>query len=409
MSPELSAAFRHLGQLLWRIPLIALPMAGFFGTITGGTWLHYVVSYQASLIFGYSIGLGHWVIHTFVLPRVNASRPPGSRTEWIEDGAWFTGVSLLGAAIASVIIHFTVIPGFLGSGRAIASVMMFSTMFTILFGGIFFAITFYRQSLARARAEQELHMARRIQRSFLLSQFPRRPRLEVHALNVSSNEVSGDFYDVVPATDNAFLIAVADVSGKGVPAALLSSMLQASLRTQAMTGVPVAGMLQTINGLVHDRTTPEQFATFFLARVDETRMELTYSNAGHNHPLVFRRDGSQERLDRGGTVIGVLPDAGFEEASCELRTGDVIVLYTDGLSEAENGDGSMLGEDGLVSMMAALPRDLAAREIAEGLLAGLQRHLGGRPAGDDVTLLVMRVLEPPVASPAADGARPAEA
>src|SRR6185369_2760707 len=134
-------------------------------------------------------------------------------------------------------------------------------------------------------ADQELTLARRIQRSFLLESFPQRPRLEVHATNISSREVSGDFYDVVPVADNGLLLAVADVSGNGVPAALLSSMLQASVRTQAGATPSVSAMMGRINSLACQRTATGQFATFFLAWIDERTMRLHYTNAGHNQPI----------------------------------------------------------------------------------------------------------------------------
>src|SRR5262249_18368757 len=137
-----------------------------------------------------------------------------------------------------------------GTWREFAVFGMFTVLFSILFSAIAYAYFYYQKSLERARAEQELSLARRIQRSFLLSQFPPMPRLELHAVNTSSKEVGGDFYDYVPAGDGTFLLAVADVSGKGVPAALLTSMLQASLRTQAGTVSSVASILGNVNHLV---------------------------------------------------------------------------------------------------------------------------------------------------------------
>src|SRR4029077_8641591 len=131
---------------------------------------------------------------------------------------------------------------------------MYTLLFTVLFCGLAYSLAFYKGAIEKARAEQELTLARRIQRSFLLTQFPAMARLEVYAANVSSKQVSGDFYDVLPAGERAFLLAIADVAGKGVPAALLTSMLQASLRTQAMTRTSVADILTTINQLVYRST-----------------------------------------------------------------------------------------------------------------------------------------------------------
>jgi sigma-B regulation protein RsbU (phosphoserine phosphatase) len=271
---------------------------------------------------------------------------------------------------------------------------MFSLIFAALFMGIVFARIYFVRALDRARADEELNLARRIQRSFLISQFPLMPRLEVHAINVSSRQVSGDFYDVVAAGENAFLIAIADVAGKGVPAALMSSMLQASLRTQAGNETSVAAILRNINSLVYRSTAVHQFATFFLARIEEDRMRLRYSNAGHNHPIVFRRDGERMPLERGGTVVGILESVEFEEDTVALQPGDRVLLYTDGISEAANARGEMFGEERLIETVSRMPSDLPARETVERILEAVRGFLDGTDAGDDMTLMVLRVLEP---------------
>jgi len=255
-------------------------------------------------------------------------------------------------------------------------------------------MSYYRRSLERVKAEEELHLARRIQRSFLLSQFPSMPRLEVHAVNVSSKQVSGDFYDVVPAGPNAILLAIADVAGKGVPAALRASMLQASLRTQANTIPSVAAILNNINSLVFRSTAVEQFATFFLARIDETTLTLDYSNAGHNYPVVFRKAGGRQTLIRGGTVVGILESADFQQGSFALSPGDRVLFYTDGINEAANARGELYGEDRLYRLMEALPADLSARETIERIFEGVRAFLDGTEPGDDMTVMVLRVLEP---------------
>src|SRR5204863_108440 len=133
-----------------------------------------------------------------------------------------------------------------------------------------------RDRVAVARFEEELNLARQIQRRSLLSEFPAIPRSEVHAIYIPSKHVGGDFYDVVPTADGAHLIAIADVSGKGVPAALLSSMLQAALRTQASGDGTVTSILRNINSLLYRSTSLHQFATFFLARFDGATLEMRF-------------------------------------------------------------------------------------------------------------------------------------
>ena len=244
------------------------------------------------------------------------------------------------------------------------------------------------------RIEEELRLARQIQRSFLHSEFPPTPRFDVHALNIPSKEVGGDFYDLVPAHDGVFLLAIADVAGKGVPAALLSSMLQASLRTQAGSISSVGEILRNINTLVYRATAVHQFATFFIARIEGDTLSMTFSNAGHNFPVVVRRDTAPKFLECGGTVLGVLDGASYQEERMRLHAGDLVVLYTDGISEAMNRDGELYGDPRLYDLVCGLPMHLSARQVSERILEALHEFLDGEEARDDMTLMVMRVLEP---------------
>lgn len=385
---------------LWIMPLWAIPFALFFGTLFGPvSWASYRSAYVASLVFSYTIGLLIWAVDSFVRPRVlPPGWTPGKSGIWLH-GLLYGGTAIFGSFLAAAILHFAVDRTFLGTPRELVIIGLFAVLFTALISGIIYATMFYRQALDRARSEQEITLARRIQRSFLLTQFPSLPRLEIHAVNIASKQVSGDFYDVVPAGDDAFLLAIADVAGKGVPAALLSSMLQASLRTQAHTEPSVAAVLANINRLVYRSTTVEQFATFFLGRVDERSMRLAYSNAGHNHPIVFRARGGMQALERGGTMVGILEGATFEEDAIDLTPGDRIVFYTDGISEAENAAGEMFGEDRLRDTVVGFPADLSARDVTERILEAVRTHLDGVEAGDDMTVMVLRVLPPSDARP----------
>ena len=232
-----------------------------------------------------------------------------------------------------------------------------------------------RERVAVARFEQELDLARRIQRTSLLSEFPPVPRCEVHAVYVPSRQVGGDFYDVVAAGDGSHLLAIADVSGKGVPAALLSSMLQASLRTQAQSVRSLADIMTSINALVCQRSITGQFATFFLAAIDEPEMRLRYTNAGHNFPVLLRANGERVLLEEGGLVVGMMEGMPYVEASLDLHAGDRVLLYTDGVSEAADPSGEMFGEDRLYALLDGLPRELSARVMVDRVLAGLTTFL----------------------------------
>jgi sigma-B regulation protein RsbU (phosphoserine phosphatase) len=170
-------------------------------------------------------------------------------------------------------------------------------------------------------------------------------------------------------------------------------MLQAALRTQSSSAPALGTILKNINTLLFRSTAIHQFATFFLARVDGETLRLTFSNAGHNWPVVFRPGGERTYLERGGTVLGILEDVEFEEAQVVLGPGDLVVLYTDGISEAATRDGEQFGEDRLCDAVRAMPRGLAAREVADRLMAALREFLGDVEPQDDMTLLVLRVTE----------------
>jgi len=260
-----------------------------------------------------------------------------------------------------------------------------------------------------ARLEQELQLARQIQTSFLLSDFPLMDRCEVHALNIPSKQVGGDFYDFVALQDGVYVLAIADVAGKGVPAALLSSMLQASLRTQAASIPSVCEILRNINSLVYRGTTIHQFATFFIAKLDTRTMRLTFSNAGHNYPVVERRGGEQLLLERGGIVLGVVEAPDYEEDVVTLEEGDRVVLYTDGITEATNREGELFGEERLCALLRSVPRDASACAVTEMILERLRGFLDGVEPSDDMTLMVVRVTERAPARIDRGAAEPVEA
>jgi serine phosphatase RsbU (regulator of sigma subunit) len=250
-----------------------------------------------------------------------------------------------------------------------------------------------RDRLKVARIEEELNLAHQIQQTFLKNDFPALPRCEVYAVNLPSRQVGGDYYDVVTAPDGSFLVAIADVAGKGVPAALLSSMLQAALRTQAHSVSSPATILRNVNSLVYRSTAVHQFATFFLAHVTPDGKRMTYCNAGHNWPVLLRRNGERQWLKCGGTILGIMEEVAMEEAAFDLAAGDVLVFYTDGISEATNVDGELYGEERLVEFISSLPPALHPEAIAQSILREVERHLGRLEAQDDRTLVVLRVQE----------------
>jgi hypothetical protein len=266
-----------LAHLLWQVPVYAVPFALFFLVVQGGRLsLNQMLGYWvASMVFTASINLAIFLTRHALQAQLLKRFGDDPRAPWYM-AATYLVASLVGTTLGAGVLHFTLIPGMLAHTRGVLTLVFYALLFGALFVGLGLAHSFYRKAMERAGSERELHLARRIQRSFLLSEFPARARLEVHALNVSSREVSGDFYDVIAARDDRMLLAIADVSGKGVPAALLSAMLQASLRTQAALALSPAAMMRAINALACQRAVTGQFATFFLAAIDEPTQGTTF-------------------------------------------------------------------------------------------------------------------------------------
>jgi serine phosphatase RsbU (regulator of sigma subunit) len=383
-----------LFRALAMMPLWALPFALFFNLVLGARFDAFWLYYRVSLVFTACAMLSVWFTKHWLERRVLAS-PRLRIHRTLAIAGTYMAMAVFGTMAAAVFLNLIVVPGFLGSLRGILTVLVYCLLFGSLFLGISIAISYHRESVERAGSERELQLARRIQRSFLLSEFPRRARVEVHAVNVSSREVSGDFYDVVPAGDEEIVLAIADVSGKGVPAALLSSMLQASVRTQVGTVQSPAVMMRAINTLACQRASTGQFATFFLAILHEPTLTLRFTNAGHNYPVLLRANGERVLLEKGGCVVGMLEGPEFEEESISLAPGDRVVFYTDGVSEAEREGGEMFGEERLYALLDAAPRDLPAERLVEHVLGGVRAWLDGVEPGDDITVMALRVLEAP--------------
>ena len=390
MSEPAPAPLRKLGGLLWKIPLLALPFALFFGTLFGeGGLRRYVIAYELALTFSGVIGLSLWLLECFLLPALRRRLPAWQPTT-LGIGLLYMVSSIAASFLAALVVQTVLLPGFMGTGRSLAVFGMFALLFSTLFTAVALVVEYHRSSIVHARAEKELELARTIQRTFLPESFPSSPRVEVHAVNVPSKQVSGDFYDVVPA-GKGLLLAIADVEGKSVPAALLVAALQASLRTQTATTPSVSDIVRNINTLVCQRAGAQQFATFFLARVEEDGRRLTYCNAGHNPPVLFRASGARQLLQRGGLMFGVLEAAPFDEEAVELGPGDRVLFYTDGITEATAPGGEEYGPERLASLVAALPPALSAREVTARVLQELHTFSHGADPADDQTLVVLRV------------------
>jgi CHASE2 domain-containing sensor protein len=242
----------------------------------------------------------------------------------------------------------------------------------------------------RARERQkELQVARDIQRRLLPTDPPRVPGLEVFGTNLPAQEVGGDYYDWIPFGDCTVAIALGDVSGKGVAAALLMSHLRASLHAEVREDRGPASVAQSVHASLVRAIQPGRFATFFLAQVSCSTNQLRFCNAGHNPALLWHEERVRE-LAATGLPLGMIEEATYEEEVLPFEPGDVLVVYSDGISECP-WKNQQYGDERLRERVETLgTQGLAAEEIARGILSDVEHFAHGGGFADDVTLLIVR-------------------
>lgn len=247
-----------------------------------------------------------------------------------------------------------------------------------------------RQRLA---VEQELSVARRIQQDLLPKVPLQEGALEVTGINLPCHAVGGDYFDYFRLADGQLAVAIGDVSGKGIPASLLMSNLQATLRGECSHGAEVTKVMEHANRLLMDSMEgSSKFITFFFATVDPVSRRLRYTNAGHNPPLVVRRDGSLEKLEAGGLLLGIFPMATYEAGEVQLEPGDGVVLFTDGVTEAEDRYKNQFTDERLEALVTEL-RQLDAGGIRDAVCQAVRKFSEGIHAVDDTTVVVVKVQD----------------
>jgi sigma-B regulation protein RsbU (phosphoserine phosphatase) len=249
-----------------------------------------------------------------------------------------------------------------------------------------------RQLLERRRLEKELAIARDIQLSFLPKSAPQIPGYELAGAARPHAEVGGDYYDFIRVSDARLGLAIADSSGKGIPAALLMAGFRMSLLAEIRNEFAIRAVMRKVNSLLHESIDRDKFVTAFYGVLDVKNRVLIFSNAGHNPPLLLRKNGTLEPLVEGGVALGVLPDAQYDERPLALSPGDTLLLYTDGVSEAESPSGEQYGLSRLEQLLIRL-QGRPAQQILDGVVEDVLAFAGTRGQNDDLTLMVVRVLE----------------
>jgi phosphoserine phosphatase RsbU/P len=247
----------------------------------------------------------------------------------------------------------------------------------------------YRETLDKAKMEQEMRIAADIQRALLPEPQRMGGFFEAIGASIPCRAIGGDFFDYVDLPAGEFGFAVGDVAGKGAPAALLTAVLQGVFASQSSSGTGPALTLSRVNQALIRRSVESRFATAFYAVLTPDG-QLTYCNAGHNPPLLIRKSGV-EHLEKGGLILGLFEHATFEEETVQVSPGDVLLTFSDGVTEALSASGDEYGEDRLLECAMHF-RDRSVGDLLEGILASVRQFTAGAVQSDDVTALVLRYV-----------------
>lgn len=256
----------------------------------------------------------------------------------------------------------------------------------------------------RLSLKRDLEVAREIQQAMLPDGMWSSPGVEAFGLTRPANTVGGDFYDILPRPDGTVVVALGDVAGKASPAALLMALLLAMLRTLVDEDLGVAELASRLNAQVIRHAPPSRFVTLFVASYDPLTGQLRFVNAGHTPPLLRRAGGAIERLTTGGIALGMFESARYDAGTVQLQPGDALVMYSDGITEAEDPAGVPFDEAGLERTLALYPGtfpEATAASIGQAIFDAVERHRRDSRLADDLTVLVLsrvRTSPPPAAS-----------
>ncbi len=248
----------------------------------------------------------------------------------------------------------------------------------------------HEEAVRSRQLEEDLAIARQIQLTFLPQAAPQLPGFDLAGLNVPSQEVGGDYYDFIEMAPGQLGLAIGDVAGKGVSAGLIMASFRASLLTEVRNNYAISTILTKVNRLLIDSTEPNRFVTAFYGVLDLAERRLTYSSAGHYPALLVHEDGAVEELSEGGTILGAFPVVEFKEELRFLRPGDMLLLYTDGVTEARNRAGEEFGVPRLIDL-AVTARARPAAKIVSAIERAVRSYSKKRVPDDDLTLIVLKV------------------
>ena len=248
----------------------------------------------------------------------------------------------------------------------------------------------FLEALEKQKLEEELDLAREIQRNLLPQKIPDYKSFDISAVNISSKQVGGDYYDIIELDKDDCVVAIADVSGKGVPASLLMANMQAFLQVICRQNTPLDEATGLINDLISSNTSDGRFITFFWGILNDITKTFNYVNAGHNPPLLVR-NGTITKLEIGGMILGVMKTMiPYKSESIQLQTGDVLVMFTDGISEAMNRRGEEFSDERLEKLSLEVVNE-NADSILKKIQCEVQNFTDGANQSDDITLVIVKV------------------
>lgn len=249
----------------------------------------------------------------------------------------------------------------------------------------------HERILSGQKLEQQLDIAREIQRSFLPTSDPNIPGYDISGRNIPSGQVGGDYYDFIRIVDNQMGIAIGDVSGKGIPAALIMASFRASLIAEIRNNYSIRTICTKVNNLLCESLKPGNFVTAVYGVLDSKNHILTFANCGHNLPILYRNTGEIEYLREGGQVLGITKDAWYEERPVPLHPGDIVVFYTDGVTEVFDSQEREFGVDRLIRTLEE-NKGKTSRQIQDAIHGAVKRFASPEHVFDDFTMIVLKRL-----------------
>jgi sigma-B regulation protein RsbU (phosphoserine phosphatase) len=248
-----------------------------------------------------------------------------------------------------------------------------------------------KERMATKRIEHELSIARRIQKTFLPANNPIINGFDIAGVNIPSQEVGGDYYDFIHIVEDQWGIAIGDVAGNGIPASLIMAAYRAGLKAEIRNNFAIRAILKKVNNLLYESIERDRYVTAVYGVLDSKNKLLTFSNAGHNPPILRRVNGNLEYLRDGGLALGIFPQSEYKESSVFLNSGDILLFYTDGVTEVPNKKNEEFGEERLIDVLNKVEK-LSSHKIVKEIISEVRKFGSMASLPDDLTLVSIKAL-----------------